>query len=517
MTRSLVGLTLLLVGGVVLAMGAGVVVWVTNEDLAQAEQDARLQHEAAEREMRELARAVVTEAQEAAHGLVDGADRRLRLWIADEPLSLYRDPVPPHPLDVEALRSGLAAEVRGRSLAEQEHVEVVTGIMSEHAEARIDRMTAELRADASLQAEAAARARRDRLSTRLAILLVGMAFLLAGTLYALVIRPVARLRHAVNRIAAGDLDTPVEAARWPTREMAGLAREVDRMREQIRGATSNLEREVARKTQSLEKTLAERTEAYEELRAARDRLVQAEKMAGLGTLAGGVAHEFNNLLGGILGCLENARAGVTDASVLEDLDVARRTAGRATQMIRALLGVARPGERTFKPVHLRLVLEDVLGAAQATIRRREIRLEQRLVGDPVVDGDEAQLHQVALNLVTNALQVVDDGERIAVELRVEGRHAVLEVRDEGPGVKPEERSRIFEPFFTGRSEGTGLGLFVSYGIVERHGGRIEVGDAPEGGARFTVRLPLEDPTAAARAAEGGDASGPPPAEASPSV
>jgi two-component system NtrC family sensor kinase len=116
-----------------------------------------------------------------------------------------------------------------------------------------------------------------------------------------------------------------------------------------------------------------------------------------------------------------------------------------------------------------------------------------------VRGDAAQLHQVALNLLTNALQAVDDGEEVVVALRREGGDAVLEVRDAGPGVDPAIRDRIFEPFFTGREGGTGLGLFVSYGIVERHGGRIEVGTAPEGGARFTVRLPL---AAAPRAPSG---------------
>jgi two-component system sensor histidine kinase HupT/HoxJ len=135
------------------------------------------------------------------------------------------------------------------------------------------------------------------------------------------------------------------------------------------------------------------------------------------------------------------------------------------------------------------VVEDVLGAAAATLRRHEIRLDKVLDDDPVVDGDAGQLHQVVLNLVTNALQAVDDGERIGVALALEGGQAVLEVRDAGPGIPPEDRSRIFEPFFTGRREGTGLGLFLSYGIVERHGGRIEVEDAPEGGALFRVRLP----------------------------
>ncbi len=180
-----------------------------------------------------------------------------------------------------------------------------------------------------------------------------------------------------------------------------------------------------------------------------------------------------------------------DPEVLEDLDMAKRTARRATRLVDALLGVARPGDRVFAPVHMGEVVDDVLRAAAASIRRQGVVVVREIEDDPVVDGDAGQLHQVVLNLVTNALQAVDDGERVVVSLRRDGRHALFEVRDEGQGVAEADRARVFEPFFTGRSEGTGLGLFVSYGIVERHGGRIEVGDAEEeGGARFTVRIPL---------------------------
>jgi signal transduction histidine kinase len=488
--RSVLGLTLLLVGGVVLLLGAGVAGWITAEDRGEARRDARRQHEAAERELRALAHDLVADAEAVSRELVRGADRRLRLWIAEEPLDLYRDPVPPNPLDNEALRRGLSAGVRARSLAESEHVGIVTGVMEERAGRRIERAAEDLRHVAAAQAVAATEQRGERLVLRLGLLLLGMALLLAGTLYTLVVAPVQRLRGAVNRIAEGDLATPVVAWGWPTREMAALAGDVERMRHQIRAATVHLEDEVAKKTRSLAETLALRTKALDELRATQDRLVQAEKMAGLGTLAGGVAHEFNNLLGGVLACLESARAGTTDAAVLEDLDMARRTAGRATQLIEALLGVTRPGERTFRPVPLAAVVEDVVRAAGPEARKRRVRIERLESASPVVEGDEGQLHQVVLNLVANALRAVDDGERIVVALGAEDRFAVLEVRDQGPGIPPEDRRRVFEPFFTGRAGGTGLGLFVSYGIVERHGGRIEVGEAPEGGARFTVRLPL---------------------------
>jgi signal transduction histidine kinase len=141
-------------------------------------------------------------------------------------------------------------------------------------------------------------------------------------------------------------------------------------------------------------------------------------------------------------------------------------------------------------VDLAAVVDDVVQAAEPAAQRRGVALRRERVGTPVVTGDEGQVHQVALNLVTNALQSVGEGEAVVVATRVEDRHAVLEVRDAGPGVPLADRPRLFEPFFTSRPGGTGLGLFVSYGIVERHGGHIEVGDAPEGGARFTVRIPI---------------------------
>lgn len=487
--RSVLWLTILLVGALVLALGAAVVVWIASEDIAQSRTDARLQHEAAARELRALAQDLVGESQQAARRLVEGADRRLRLWINEEPLSLYRDPVTGG-VDLEALRTGLRSAIIGRSITHKDHVDIVTRAMADQADARIERVAANLEAAARAQAEAASGIRNDRLVMRFALLLAVMAVLLAGTLYVLVLAPVRRLRAAVDRIATGDLATPVTQDRWVTREMTALASDVDRMRDQIQHATENLEAQVERKTERLAHTLDERTKALEELKTAQAHLVQAEKMAGLGTLAGGVAHEFNNLLGGILGCLESARAGTDDPSVHDDLAMAQRTAARAAELVSALLGVARPGPGRFEPVRLEAVLDDVLRAAAVTARQRKIEITRELDASPVVDGDEGQLHQVALNLVTNALQAVDDGERIRVRLAVEDGRALIEVRDSGPGVDPDDRGRVFEPFFTKRSGGTGLGLFVSYGIVERHGGRIEVDEAPEGGARFSVRLPL---------------------------
>ena len=489
MTRSLVTLTLLLVLGVVVLLGVLVVTWIAAEDARASRADAQTQQDEAESQVRELSQELIALSQEIAVGLSDGHTRRLRAWLEQEPLGLYRRADDPERIDVQAIMDAFVAEVRTRGREESERITVLRERMERHIQARIDAATATRRAEAAAQAEQAAADRARALTIRLGLLLLGMAVILAAVLLVLVVRPVRRLRGAVNRIAEGDLATPVPPA-GGAEELRALTHDVERMRDQIRGATEGLEAEVARKTADLESTLAERTKALEELEATKDRLVQAAKMAGLGTLAGGVAHEFNNLLGGILGCIEGARADSSDSSVLEDLDVAHKTAKRAAVLVQALLDVARPGQRALAPVALTDVVEDVLRAARPTLAQRGIEVVREGDAAPVVLGDEGQIHQVVLNLVTNAMHAVDDGEAIVIAIRRDGAHGIVEVRDGGAGVAPQDRDRVFEPFFTGREDGTGLGLFVSYGIVERHGGSIRVGEAPEGGARFTVAIPL---------------------------
>lgn len=489
MTRSLVTLTLLLVLGVVVLLGVGVVTWVAAEDARASRADAEIQQDEAERQVRDLSAELIALSQEIAVGLSDGHTKRLRAWLEQEPLSLYRRADDPERIDVESIMDAFVSEVRTRGREESERIRILRDRMERHIQARIDEATAKRRAEAAAQAEQAAADRARALTIRLGLLLLGMAVILAAVLLVLVVRPVQRLRGAVTRIAEGDLATPVPQEKG-AEELRALAHDVERMRDQIRAATEGLEDQVRRKTADLESTLAERTKALEELEATKDRLVQAAKMAGLGTLAGGVAHEFNNLLGGILGCIEGARADSSDPSVIEDLDVAHKTAKRAAVLVHALLDVARPGQRAFAQVALADVVADVLLAAKPTLAQRGIEVVREDDGAPVVQGDEGQIHQVVLNLVTNAMHAVDDGEAIVIATRRHGGQGIVEVRDGGPGVAPEDRDRVFEPFFTGREDGTGLGLFVSYGIVERHGGTIQVGEAPEGGARFTVAIPL---------------------------
>lgn len=490
---------LLVVGGVVLLVGAGLAAWVAGEDRDDASENARAEQEAVDAELRTLAAELVQQSGDIALGLSEAARARMQDWLEQEPLSLYRDASEPSEMDVEALAKALVAQVRARSHEERGRVRLLVERLALRSDARIAEVVNEHRAAGSARNDRAAAQRSKTLMLRLGALLVGLAGLLALLMAVLVVRPLRRTQAVVNRIARGDLSEPVPQPGAGARELLTLSNDVERMRAQIRAATENLEEQVASKTASLEQALAQRTRVLQDLRATQDRLVQSAKMAGIGTLAGGVAHEFNNMLGGILGCVESARRDSTNEGVLEDLSVADRTARRASVLVRALLDVARPGQRDLKAIDLAQVIDDVLRAAGPSIERRRVALRREGEPPQAVQGDAGQLHQVVLNLVTNALQAIDDGQSLVVRTGNEAGHAVVEVHDAGPGVPPDQRDRIFEPFFTNREDGTGLGLFVSYGIVERHGGRIEVGDSPEGGACFTLTLPLAsvgDPEAA---------------------
>lgn len=489
MNRPLVAIVVSLVIALLVLGGAGLLVWVAGADRSLAAEQAKRESEAATAALRALAGDLVADSAVWVEASSAGAQRRLRTWLEQEPLGLHRDAADPGRIDMDSLVRDLVARVRTTAREESERVGILADRLASAGDARIEAAVGSLRAASEERASEGSRVRRGRLALHLGWLLLLLGTGLAWVLWSQVVRPLANTQEAVDRVARGDLDHVIPPA-GGAREIRLLAGDVERMRMRLRELSAGLEVEVRRKTAEIEHTLAQRTEALAELERARDQLVQSAKMAGLGTLAGGMAHEFNNLLGGILGCLESAAGEEIPAAAREDLDVARRTALRASSLVTALLDVARPGERKFEPVDLAALADDVVRAAEPTARRAEVRLERERSGRAWTRGDAGQLHQVVLNLVTNAFDHVGRGGRVVVATSATGREALLEVRDNGPGVPHELRDRIFEPFFTTRPAGTGLGLFISFGIVERHGGRIEVGDAAEGGASFLVALPL---------------------------
>jgi two-component system NtrC family sensor kinase len=230
-----------------------------------------------------------------------------------------------------------------------------------------------------------------------------------------------------------------------------------------------------------------------------DQLLQREKLAAVGQLVSGVAHELNNPLASIAGLaellLEQAPAADRNR---EHLRVIHEQADRAGRIVRDLLTFARKGTPEQGVVDLNEVARRTAQLLAYEFRLRGVTCEERLGATPVeVRGDPHELQQVVLNLLTNATWAVSEEgghpgpRRVTLETGAEGGEAWLRVADSGPGVPAEHVTDLFTPFFTTKppGKGTGLGLPISYGIAESHGGRLAYEPAPGGGAAFTLRLP----------------------------
>ena len=239
--------------------------------------------------------------------------------------------------------------------------------------------------------------------------------------------------------------------------------------------------------------LIERRQAQEERERLRGQLRHADRLATIGQLAAGVAHELNQPLGSILGFAQLARKNPgLAAEVAGDLDKIAEAAVRAREIIKQLMTFARQTPPAVRPVELNQVVADGLAFLDSRARDSGVQVVRQLSPDPLtVTADPAQLNQVLVNLTVNALQAMPSGGTLTVETWPQPNEVVLSIADTGTGVAPEIRDQIFLPFFTTKdvNEGTGLGLAVVHGIVTAHGGTISVESEPGRGARFTVRLP----------------------------
>lgn len=247
----------------------------------------------------------------------------------------------------------------------------------------------------------------------------------------------------------------------------------------------------------LRETEMELNARMEAQRLAESRLVQAAKLAAVGEMAAGIAHELNNPLTSVTGFAELVMEDMPqDSPSRQDLDLVIREARRARDVVRRLLDFARQSESARANASLNKVVEDVVTLTRHLILTNGVELDLKLQEDlPWVSMDENQMKQVLLNLVHNALQAMPGGGQLEIqtaESQKVGRDGVIvSVRDTGVGIPPENQTRIFEPFFTTRANhgGTGLGLSVTYGIVSDHGGEIELLSQPGVGSTFTVWLP----------------------------
>ncbi|MFQ5465145.1 MAG: ATP-binding protein [Thermodesulfobacteriota bacterium] len=225
-------------------------------------------------------------------------------------------------------------------------------------------------------------------------------------------------------------------------------------------------------------------------------VISSEKLAAVGQLAAGVAHEVNNPLGGILNFLYNFRSSnISEDRKAEYIGFMEEGIKRVQNIVRQLLDFSQQHEPELKLTDVNGMITGIVPLFQHMTRGKNVRLATSLgEGMPGILVDRHQLEQVLVNLILNAIQAVDGEGVIDISTRTENDRFCIEVSDDGVGMDSETGSRIFDPFFTtkGVGKGTGLGLSVSRGIVERHNGRIEMESAPGAGTSFKVYLPIPD-------------------------
>ena len=254
-------------------------------------------------------------------------------------------------------------------------------------------------------------------------------------------------------------------------------------------------------TRTFLKDITERKKAEEEGARLQARLMQSEKMAGLGTLTSGIAHEFNNLLQIMSGNVQLAQRTKRPEDMAEALDIVADISDRTTKIIRDLLAFSRQETPGKEPCDVTGVIESVLSLTEGQLRKNNIEVVRSYEETSELRVNKGELQQVFLNMVTNARDaMVSSGGILKIDVRERDGNVDVRFRDTGEGIEERDLGRVFEPFYTTKGavggstavSGTGLGLSVSYGIVKRHGGDIEVESRKGEGTIFTVILPVGD-------------------------
>jgi signal transduction histidine kinase len=283
------------------------------------------------------------------------------------------------------------------------------------------------------------------------------------------IRPIPALHQVMQRAGRGDLAARAASRRHD--EIGELGKAFNGMMDEL---AENRERE---KTQQAQ-------------------LAHTEKMAAVGTLAAGVAHEVNNPVAGVLTCVENMRDDPDNAEMREQyLGLIHDGVKRIERTVASLLDFSRPRSMRLGPASLNESLKQVIDLVRFQLRKSGVEPHFELdPRDPWIVGDRFQIEQLFLNLVLNAVQAMPDGGTLTLRTRRQGAWEVVEVGDTGSGIPEAIRERIFDPFFTTRDvgQGTGLGLAVSYNIARAHGGGLEVETIEGEGSVFRVLFPADE-------------------------
>lgn len=316
-----------------------------------------------------------------------------------------------------------------------------------------------------------------------AILGIILAQLMVVFVTSRITKPLKGLVFATERIAQGDLDYEVPVA--SADELGNLATSFNKMTKTLKSS----DEEIQKRSTALER-------ANQELRETQVQLIQTEKLSSLGRLAAGVAHELNNPLTGVMTFSHLLLKNAQDEATKRDLEIIIRETTRCREIIKGVLDFARQNPPQRKLCYINGVIEKTLSLLQHQAVFHNITIERKLNELlPQIWIDENQIEQVVMNIALNAAEAMNGQGILSVSSGVSQGGDFVEVRvsDTGMGIPQENLSKIFDPFFTTKDpqRGTGLGLSVSYGIIQKHHGDIIVESEVGKGTTFTVRLPVE--------------------------
>ena len=299
--------------------------------------------------------------------------------------------------------------------------------------------------------------------------------------------PLQKMVVATQEIAKGDLSHKVEVKSKD--EIGYLADSFNQMTADLKTANQKL----IEWGKTLEKKVEERTK---ELREMQEHLIQSEKLASLGKLAAGIAHEINNPLGGILIYSHLLLEDTSKKSPhYENLKKIVKETSRCKDIVRGLLEFARPKEPEMTLININDAVDRSLAIVEGQTIFQNITLDKTYSSDlPKIVADESQLQQVFMNIIINAAEAMDGKGKLSLRtsMNTDRTHIEIKISDTGHGIKEEDKKRLFEPFFSTKEvgKGTGLGLAISYSIIQKHQGTIEVESQEGKGSAFTIKLPV---------------------------
>ncbi len=318
-------------------------------------------------------------------------------------------------------------------------------------------------------------------------MLFAIAIFLRTIMHRMVNRPLREILQHTRRVGELRFDSRVNLRNGD--ELGELAHSLNQMTAQLKTSQQQL----AGWAENLEVKVEERTRELKQMQA---QLIRSEKLASLGEIVAGIAHELNNPLTGILvlSSLIQKRNDL-DPALQEDLATVVHESKRCARIVKGLLDFSRVGTPQKSLADVNRIMESTLALIGTQSIFHDVVFEKRYdPGLPRAMVDANQIEQVFINILLNAAQAMTTGGRLTLETRGVGQELRISITDTGCGIPEEHIGKIFDPFFSTKdSKGTGLGLSVSYGIVENHGGKIEVDSQVGAGTRFTIHLPAAGP------------------------